>query len=69
MAQDRNDKATLDIEHNNLDRAIRAVRDFQAGKATVAFTKAAVAKLAPEDLSTLSLATRVPVRELEKLRT
>lgn len=69
MAQDRNDKATLDLEHNNLDRAIRAVRDFQAGKATVAFTKAAVGKLAPEDLSTLSLATRVPVRELEKLRT
>lgn len=68
MAQDRNDKTTLDIEHNNLDRAIRAVRDFQKGACTVSFVRAAVKAIPAEDLATLSLATRVPASQLEKLR-
>jgi len=58
----------LDIEHNNLDRAIRAVRDFQKGACTVSFVTAAVKAIEAEDLATLALATRVPSSTLEKLR-
>lgn len=68
MAIDKNDNRTVDIENNNLDRAIRAVRDFQKGACTVSFVRAAVKAIAAEDLATLALATRVPSGQLEKLR-
>jgi len=58
----------LDIEANTLDRAIRAVRDFQKGACTVSFVRAAVKAIPAEDLATLALATRVPSGQLEKLR-
>lgn len=58
----------LDIEITNLDRAIRAVRDFQKGAATVSFVRAAMKAIPAEDLATVALATRVPSGQLEKLR-
>jgi len=64
----RNAGEQLDIENNNLDRAIRAVRDFQKGACTVSFVRASVKAIAAEDLATLALATRVPAAQLEKLR-
>lgn len=66
MAEPKNTQ--LDIEHNALDRAIRAVRDFQKGACTVSFVRAAVKAIPAEDLATLALATRVPSGQLEKLR-
>lgn len=68
MAQDRNDTKTVDLEHTVLDRAIRAVRDFQSGKATVTFVKNAVKAIPAEDVAVLSLATRVAAKDLERLR-
>ncbi|QXP08296.1 MAG: hypothetical protein [Arizlama microvirus] len=68
MANEKTVPTQLDIEHNNLDRAIRAVRDFQKGAATTAFTKNALKAIQAEDLATVALATRVPSGQLEKLR-
>lgn len=68
MATDKNDRQTLDLEHNLLDRAIRAVRDYQKGACTTSFVRAAVRAIPAEDLATLALATRVPAGRLEELR-
>lgn len=53
---------------NRTDRAIRAVRDYQAGKATTAFLRSTLIDLPSNSLLFVSLASRVPVATLEKLR-
>ncbi|QXP08211.1 MAG: hypothetical protein [Arizlama microvirus] len=58
----------LDIEATHVDRAIRAVRDFQKGAATAAFTRAALKAVAQDDLSIVQMGTRVPLNQLERLR-
>lgn len=68
MAQDKNDTKTMDMEHTHVDRAIRAVRDFQKGAATAAFTRAALKACSPEDLRIVGMGTRVPASQLEALR-
>jgi len=68
MAEPKAPPTQLDIEHNNLDRAIRAIRDFQKGAATVSFVKAALKACPAEDVATIALATRVPAAQVEKLR-
>lgn len=67
MAKDPKDQSTLDLEHNRTDRAIRALRDYQTGKATTGFMRS---QLAAEgvDMLAVSLGTRVPVSMLEKLK-
>jgi len=51
-----------------IDRANRAVRDYQAGKCTTAFVQDALSKIRVGDLVKVSIATRLPVSQLEKLR-
>lgn len=69
MANDTKTPTQLDIEMNNIDRAIRAVRDYQKGAATTTFVKASLKAVKPGDLEAVSLATRVPMARLEGLRT
>lgn len=57
-----------EVEQNLTDRAIRAVRDYQAGKATTPFVVDSLAKLPPNSLLFVALATRVPEATLWKLR-
>lgn len=66
MATDPKDNKTVDIESTKTDRAIQAVKAFQAGKATVAFTRQAVRE-ALDDVEIVSLGTRVPVAQLRSL--
>lgn len=68
MAIDRNDNKTADLEDTVHDRAIRAVRDFQKGAATVTFVKIAIKAVPASELDLVALATRVPKAQLEKLR-
>jgi len=68
MATEKPAPTQLDIEANQIDRAIRAVRDFQKGACTVTFVRAALGAIKAEEVATVSLATRVPTGQLEKLR-
>jgi hypothetical protein len=68
MAKDQNDNRTLDLEITNVDRAIRAIRDFQKGQATVSFTAHSLAAVKPQDLAIVAAATRVPITQLERVR-
>lgn len=67
MAKDPNAVNQLDIEGNATDRAIRAVRDYQKGAATTGFLVSQLA-LQGVNFQLVSLATRVPVAMLQKLR-
>lgn len=67
MAKDPNDRTTLDLESNNTDRAARAVRDYQKGQATTSFMRGQLS-LEGVDMMAVSLATRVPISTLEKLK-
>lgn len=58
----------LDIEATHVDRAIRAIRDFQRGAATAAFTRSSLKACSLDELSVVSMGTRVPTSQLEKLR-
>lgn len=49
-----------------VDRAIRAMRDYQKGNCTTAFCRAAL-RAAATDLIAIATATRVPVSVLTKL--
>lgn len=62
------DKNQLDIEATDVDRASRAVREFQSGKCTHAYVKAALKRVSLEDLETVAFATRSTVRTLTLLR-
>lgn len=53
---------------NNIDRAIRAVRDYQKGAATTGFVRHSLQALRLADLKAVSIATRVSEPALEKLR-
>lgn len=53
---------------NNLDRAARAVRDYQRGAATSSYVRDALQKVDPKNLKAISIATRVSVEGLEHLR-
>lgn len=59
----------MDIEKGKTDRAIRALRDYQGGKATAAFVRACLVDLEANQLLWVSLATRIPTGTLEKLKT
>lgn len=50
------------------DRACRAVREFQAGRATTAFVRSSLEKLSPNALLVVSIGTRVPLKQLEALK-
>lgn len=66
---DKHAPTQLDIEHNQTDRAIRAVRDFQKGAATSSFVMDTLSKLKDNQMLYVSLATRVPVSQLKLLAT
>lgn len=51
------------------DRAITAVRDYMAGKATTAFVRDCLAQLEPKSFLWVSLATRVPEARLKAMAT
>lgn len=53
---------------NTMDRAIRAVRDYQKGQCTTSFVRANLQACEAEDLATIAIATRVPSGQLERLR-
>lgn len=53
---------------NNLDRAARAVRDYQKGAATSSYVRDALQKVDPKNLKAISIATRVSLEGLEHLR-
>lgn len=69
MANEKQTAPTqLDIEMNNLDRAARAVRDYQKGAATRSYVRDALLKIDPKNLKAISIATRVSLEGLEHLR-
>lgn len=49
------------------DKAIVAVRDYMAGKATTSFVRACLQDLEPKSLLWVSMATRVPEGRLKQL--
>lgn len=58
----------MDLDMNQTDRAIRAVREYQTGKATTSFVRDSLAALPESSLLYVALATRVPETTLRKLR-
>lgn len=70
MATNPQNPRQTDLEDNDVkvDRAISAVRDFQKGKSTVGFLRQALAAVPVQQLSWVSVATRVPVAEIKALR-
>lgn len=68
MARDNNDTKTLDIDPlNQVDRAVRAIRDYQKGQATAGFMRATLANVKAEDLGLVALGTRLSLAELQRL--
>lgn len=65
---DGNPPDNLDHNDNKTDRAIRALREYQGGKATTAFVRQALRELSPDSLLMVSLATRVPSGTIDKIR-
>lgn len=58
----------MEKQDNPIDRAIRAVRDFQTGKCTVGFVQAALSGLDSSALQWVSVGTRLPLGQLQSLR-
>lgn len=67
MATDKNDTKTIDIDWNAVDRAIRAVRDYQKGQATTSFVRATLSKVPASELPLVSVATRLSMAQLQAL--
>lgn len=55
-----------DLEDTPVDRAIRTVKAFQAGRTNVAAVKTALGELSPAGLSLVKTGTRVPVSQLRE---
>lgn len=58
----------LDIEKTAVDRAVKALRDYQGGKSTVRQVGEALRAVSLPDLTWVSLGTRIPVPQLRALR-
>jgi len=57
-----------DVTGDPVDRAARAVRAFQRGDATLEFTRSALQAVPELQIDAVSIATRVPGRQLKGLR-
>lgn len=54
-------------EPSEVDRAIRAVKDFQSGNCNLAYVRGALQEVNREELTLVAIGTRVPTRQLELL--
>lgn len=58
----------MDIEENEIDRAVRAVREYQKGAATTGFVRSQLKAVKASELKLVAIATRIPLGSLETLR-
>lgn len=58
----------MPVQTSNIDKAITAIRQFQTGKADVAAVQAALAPLDGSALQWVSIGTRLPLGQLQLLR-